>query len=57
MQKTKIKIRANLIVLADACKAAPLEVRNKCNNLVDVAKNNGETEIDFPNIRLVKFGI
>ncbi len=57
MRKTRIEVRADLAAHADACEAARLEVEDGCNNLSDVADNDGEAEIDFPNVGLVEFGI
>ncbi len=57
MQKTRIEVRADIAARADACEAARLEVEDGCDNLSDVADNDGKAEIDSSNVRLVKFGI
>ncbi len=57
MQKTKIKVRVDLAIHADAREAAWLEVKNRRNNLSDVFDNDGEAKIDSLNMGLIKFGI
>ncbi len=57
MQKTKIEVGADLVACIDAHEAARLEVKDGCDNLSDVANKNREAEINFPNVRLVEFGI
>ncbi len=57
MQKTRIDIRANLVAYADACEVAQLEVKDRCDNLSDVADNNKKDKMNSLNIRLIAFGI
>lgn len=57
MQKTRIEIRANIAIYADACKAAQLAVNNWSNKTIDIADNNRKAKIHFANVKLVKFCI
>ncbi len=57
MWKTRIEVRADLAAHADAREAARLEVEDGRDDLSDVADNDGKSEIDFPNVGLVEFGI
>lgn len=57
MQKIRIKVRADLAVCADAHEAAWLKVKDRCDNLSDMADNDGKVEIDSPNVGLIEFGI
>ncbi len=57
MRKTRIEVRADLAARADTREVARLEVEDGCDNLSDVADNDGEAEIESPNVGLVEFGI
>ncbi len=57
MRKTMIKVRADLVVRADAYKAAWLEVKDGRDDLFNVADNDKEAKIDSPNVGLVEFDI
>ncbi len=57
MRKTRIEFKADLAASADARETARLEVEDGRDDLSDVVDNNGEAEIDSPNVGLVEFGI
>ncbi len=57
MRKTRIEVRTDLAARADTCEAARLEVENGHDDLSDVADNDGEAEIDSPNVGLLEFDI
>lgn len=57
MRKTKIEIKTNIAVYANAYKATQLAANNWCNKTTSMADSNREAEIDFTNIELAEFGV
>lgn len=57
MQKTRIEVRANIIVYADAHKAAQFAVDKWCNEMTDMANSNREAGMDFISMELVEFRV
>ncbi len=57
MRKTKIEVRANIIIYTDTGKAIWLAVDDWRNKTTDKADSNGIAEIDPTNVRLVEFGV
>lgn len=56
MRKTKIKVRANIVMRADIHEAARLVVDNQRDVTINMADSDDEADIDSANIDLVEFG-
>lgn len=57
IRKTKIKVKDNIIVYADACKAANLIADNKNNKINNITDSNNKANINSANVNLIKFEI
>lgn len=58
MRKTRIKVKADLVAHADACKAAKLAVDDWCDNSPNIANDNEDkANGDSANIDLAEFGV
>lgn len=55
IQKTKIEVRGDFVIYADACKAGQLEVKDRRDNWSDVVDNDRKAEIYSLNVGLVRF--
>ena len=55
--KTRIEVKAKIIIYANAHKIAHIGINNQCKKIIDIANSNQEVEIDLINIELGKFDI
>lgn len=57
MRKTRIKVKANIIVHGDACEVARFTVDDQHNKTIDITDSNNEINTDSTNVNLVEFGV
>ncbi len=57
MRKTRIEVRANIVVYVHVCKTARIAVDNWCNKTTDMVNSNKEAEINPTNSQWVKLSI
>ena len=57
MRKTRIKVRSNIAIHADARKVAQFAVDDWHDETTDIANSDGEAEIDPTNVGLAEFGV
>lgn len=57
MQKTRIEVKADIIIYANAWDIAWLADDNWYDTIIDLVDSDSDDEVNFLNIKLVKFGV